>query len=456
MTNSKPLVRKHCAPHTAAASTHGCPVVKAAFDSAIGIDVHHSILVCAYQACDTQAGEIRTEVAEFGTTVSALKELIEWVKQRQPQRILMESTGVLWLSPYEALERAGFTSSDLALINARDFKAVAGRKTDTQDAIRLAEYARLGNIRTSFVPAREFREQRQIARQITKHTNELQRCKSRLIKTLNFVGCRPTAAFSNVNGKAAQKILMEYIRGANIREAAEKHGARLRHTPQEIEDILCFELYENMQDLLRIQLEEIDRLKETIESLWVLLRRAQQRHEPLLERLIKIPGIREVAARLILAEVTDDVSSFPNAERFASWAGLCPGNNESAGKRSSAAAAKGNKWRRRVLVECAQAVALSCSSPLRSRFLALKMRRGYRRAVVAIAHFLLRIIYALIKTGKCYVSRASNTLRKLRIERYSRCVNDIRRENFEIHANGLLVDKDTGAPEVLEAEFNPA
>ena len=106
---------------------------------------------------------------------------------------------------------------------------------------------------------------------------------------------------------------MEYIRGANIREAAEKHGARLRHTPQEIEDILCFELYENMQDLLRIQLEEIDRLKETIESLWVLLRRAQQRHEPLLERLIKIPGIREVAARLILAEVTDDVSSFPNA-----------------------------------------------------------------------------------------------------------------------------------------------
>ena len=230
MTNSKPLVRKHCAPHTAAASTHGCPVVKAAFNSAIGIDVHHSILVCAYQACDTQAGEIRTEVAEFGTTVSALKELIEWVKQRQPQRILMESTGVLWLSPYEALERAGFTSSDLALINARDFKAVAGRKTDTQDAIRLAEYARLGNIRTSFVPAREFREQRQIARQITKHTNELQRCKSRLIKTLNFVGCRPTAAFSNVNGKAAQKILMEYIRGANIRKAAEKHGARLRHT----------------------------------------------------------------------------------------------------------------------------------------------------------------------------------------------------------------------------------
>lgn len=84
------------------------------------------------------------------------------------------------------------------------------------------------------------------------------------------------------------------------------------------------------------------------------------------------------------------------------------------------------------------------------------MRRGYRRAVVAIAHLLLRIIYVLIKTGKCYVSRASNTLRKLRIERYSRCVNDIRRENFEIHANGLLVDKDTGAPEVLEAEFNPA
>ena len=176
----------------------------------------------------------------------------------------------------------------------------------------------------------------------------------------------------------------------------------------------------------------------------------------MLERLIKIPGIREVVARLILAEVTDDVSSFPNAERFASWAGLCPGNNESAGKRSSAAAAKGNKWLRRVLVECAQAVALSGSSPLRSRFLALKMRRGYRRAVVAIAHFLLRIIYALIKTGRCYVSRASHMLRKLRIERYSRCVNDIRRENFEIHANGLLVDKDTGAPEVLEAEFNPA
>ena len=456
MTDFKQTTCNEFAKQTFATPTRECPVVKAAFDSAVGIDVHHSLLVCAYQACDTQAVVIRTEVARFGTSRSELQKMADWVKQCKPQRILMESTGVLWISPYEALECAGFTSSELALINARDFKAVAGRKTDTQDAVRLAEYARLGNIRTSFVPSKEFRQQRQIARQIAKHTNELQRCKSRLIKSLNFVGCRPTAAFSDVHGVSAQKILTAYIKGEDIRGAVEKHGRRLRHTPEQIEDILGFDLDEDMRDLLRIQLEEIDRIKQTIESLWDLLRRTQKQYEPLLTRLIEIPGIRECAARLILAEVTNDVTAFPNAERFASWAGLCPGNNESAGKRSSAAAAKGNRWLRRVLVECAQAIGLARNSEIHTRFLALKMRRGYRRAVVAIAHLLLRIIYALLKTGYLYVSRPSSALRKVRIERYSRSVSDIRKENFEIQANGLLVDKDTGAPQVLEPEICPA
>lgn len=444
MANSTQTQRDDTASFDQRSSTLNCPVVKAAFNSAVGIDVHHKLLVCAHQSFDSQAGEIFTEVVNFGTTVSALKSMVQWIQQRHPQRILMESTGVLWLSPYEALEDAGFGTDVLALINARDFKAVAGRKTDTQDAIRLAEYARLGNIRCSFVVPRRFREQRQVARQIAKHTEDLKRCKSRFIKTLNFVGCRPTAAFSDVYGSCAQKILLEYIRGGDVLQVARSFGRRLRHTPEQIQDILGFKLSENVRNLLNIQLQEIETLEKTINELWALLRRMQCRDEKLLEGLIKIPGIRETAARLLFAELTDNLSSFSTSEHFASWTGLCPGNNESAGKRSSSRTAKGNKWVRRVLIECAQALALSRNGELYKRFLAIKQRRGYRRAIVAIAHLLVRLVYAYLKNGVLYVKRPDKSLRKLRITKYERSVSEIRKENFVIEANGTLVDKETG------------
>lgn len=235
MVNSTKSLAKCGPPVNLTTSTDGLPVVKAAFSSCIGVDIHHSILVCAFQYCDIEKDAIHTEIREFGTSASQLAEFADWCRACGPECIVMESTGVLWVSPYQALEDVGFTKNELALINARDFKAITGRKTDMQDAQRLAEYGRLGKVSASFVPERRFREQRMVARQYSNLVRELARNKARYIKVFNFVGCRVTNAFSDINGKAARAIVEAFPAGeADLVEIIAEHGKRLRRVPRRL------------------------------------------------------------------------------------------------------------------------------------------------------------------------------------------------------------------------------
>ena len=294
-----------------------------------------------------------------------------------------------------------------------------------------------------------------VARHYSKLVGEYARRKSRFIKLFNFVGCRVTNAFSDINGKAARKIIEALLAGvANLYEVVEVYSKRLRKSSEEIVDVLQFAITKPIQKQLQSMMVELDHSKAEIDAQLDRQREMQADDQELVEMLTCIPGIKEPAARLILAEISNDLSSFPNSEHFASWASVCSGNNESARKSRNAHAAKGNRHLRSILIECAQAVGISKSGPLRQRFQTFKERRGHRRAVVAIAHLLLWIIFNVIRRRRAYQladqHQESQALREVRVNRYLNSVRNIKRLNYEILKNGVLLNKETGAVVALE------
>lgn len=450
---------RHCKPVAAAppqgahevrkdsVSMYG-PVAQALYNRAIGIDVHHSLLVCAFQYANLQTQTIETQTCSFGTTASELARFTQWCRERNPEKILMESTGVLWFSPYEALEQVGFTAQELILVNARDLRSPPGRKTDTSDARNLAVHARMGTVKGSFVPAKRFREMRIVARHYSKTKGDISRAKSRYQKVLNYIGLRASSVFSDPHGKAATAILTAYCEGEeNMLEVIEKHGKRLRKTPEQILDALNFAMTQEMRAELEILRFQLDQLNSVAEQQLALLTKMQstQRDRQMIAQLQELPAVNELAARLLYAEITDNLSSFPDADHLASWAGLCPGNNESAGKRYSGRAPKGNKYVRSILTECSHAIGFMKYGSMKDVFQAFKERRGHRRAVIAVAHRLLKLIYAIVALGKPYVDKPTDALEAVRKRSYQKSVRNIKELNYEILQHGVLVNKDTGA-----------
>lgn len=421
-------------------------VVNALYPSAVGVDVHHDLLVCAYQYLDLEKSEICTELNEFRcSSPRSFADFAQWCYERTPDVILMESTGVLWRAPYESLEDVRFGAEQLALVNARDFKAMVGRKTDRQDAIRLAEYARLGKFRKSFVPTREIRDQRLIARDFRKCKNDESRHRNRVQKTFNALGLRLSAIFSNFTGKAATAILDAWCDGVdNLKEVVETKGGRLKAGTEAILEMLSKAIPEIVMPHLRQQREHLTYLQKRTDDVMATLRKAQQPYQESIDLLTTIPGIKETAARLIFAEIGDDLSSFPNAEHFASWIGVCPGNNESAGHAHRSGTPKGNKYLRTVLIECAQAVGLMRKGVLFQRFQAFAIKKGRLRGVMAMAHLLARIIFSILKSRTPYREVSSTTLRDVNVKKVTAAMTTAIRTAGLTLRDGLLVVEKTG------------
>ena len=419
--------------------------VEAAHLSAVGIDVHHDQLICCFQKLDPIAGELTSEHRSFGTTIPQLLEFAAWCRVRESSVILMESTGALWFSPYRSLEDVGFDNDTLALVNARDVKAAVGRKTDAQDAKRLAEYARLGKFHKSFVPSRPFRDMRMVSRDIIRLSDDISRQKNRYNKNLNSVGCRATSVFSDVHGKAAGKILDAYIRGdRDFEEIVRSARKQLRATQQEILEAINFAMSDALRELLRSSYEHLQYLIARRDSQIALLERMQAPYQEYIDRLMTIPGVKELSARLLFCEFTNEQQSFPDAAHFASWLGLCPGNNKSAGKSSSGKTPKGNRWARKTLTEVAHGIGLMKRGALKALFQAFKERRGARRAVVAIAHKVAMIMFAMIWDGSEYVETTCSALRDTRVKRLLQTSKNLREQRTVITLSGQIVDKDTG------------
>ena len=369
----------------------------------IGLDVHQAkISACAI--AEQADGTVTVEHREFGAFQRDRRALAEWAKAFGPTVVVMDSTGVYWKSPYAALERAGIVAW---VVNARHVKAVPGRKTDIADAQWLAILARAGLLRGSFIPPAELRDLRLISRQRQKLGGMLAAEKNRLHKVLTDAGLRLNVLVSDLHGQAGRAMVKALIANQPIAEVLKPAG-RLKASREELFEAL------QTDDLTAAHRFVLAEIMAHIEELETRMGRFEQAllnglapWQTLLVLLQNLPGVDKIGAAMLLVEIGTDMAVFGSAERLASWVGICPGNHESAGKRKSGKIRKGNAWVRRLLCEFAQAAARSRCA-LKDKFTALTIRKGHKKSIVALAHKMLRIIYAMLKNHTHYQDRATD------------------------------------------------
>jgi len=361
----------------------------------IGLDIHQK-QITACSLVEQEDGSIQTEHCQFGTFKRDRRALAEWAKSIAPNEVVMESTGIYWKSPYAALEHVGIYAK---VVNARHVKNVPGRKTDIGDAQWLAMLSRAGLLRGSFVPPEKMRQLRLIARQRQKLVMVLSAEKNRLHKVLTDGGIRLNVVVSDAHGQSARAMVKALIAGKQPHEVLQYASKRLRTPRAEILEALHGELSESHIFVLTELMQHIEDLEERIVRFDVQLLAGLEKEQAALNLLQTIPGIDVIGAAMLLVEIGTDMSVFGNAGRLASWVGICPGNNESAGKRKSGRTRKGNPYVRRLLCECAHAASRT-TSIFHSKYTSLAIRRGHKRAIIAIAHKLLRTYYFMISRGE--------------------------------------------------------
>jgi transposase len=341
-------------------------------------------------------GQPTPVLRRFGTMTRDLLELAAWLAEQGVAQVAMESTGVFWQPIWNILEEVD--QFELVLVNAHHIKAVPGRKTDIKDAQWLAELLRHGLVRGSFVPDRAQRELRELTRYRTALIEERTDHVNRLQKTLETANIKLGAVATDVLGVSCRAILAVLVdpeQEATAAELAELARGRLRTKIPDLQRALIGRLRPHHRFMLAELLVMIDTLDERIDALSAEIKDRTRPFAEDLARLDTIPGIGERVAEIVIAELGPDLAHFPSPSQLASWAGVCPGNHESAGKRKSGKTRSGNAALRRALVEAARAASRS-RTYLRAQYYRLKPRRGAQRAAVAVAHSLIRIIYFVL------------------------------------------------------------
>jgi transposase len=362
-----------------------------------GIDVHQATLRVCVRVPGAKGKRVE-EFATFGTTTPDLLALSDWLAAHGVTQVAMEGTGVYWKCVYYVLE----AQFELWLVNAQHVKNVPGRKTDTSDAAWLCRLLEHGLLRKSFVPPREIRELRDLTRYrktlIRDRTSEV----NRLHKVLEDAGVKLATVASDVMGVSGRRMLEALVSGTTDPEVlAELAKTRLRAKLPELRKALDSRFHEHHGFLVSHILAHVDYLEEAIAGISARLDQALVAFQPAIKVLLSIPGIQRRTAEVVIAEIGTDMSRFPTSRHLASWAGLAPGNNESAGKRKHGRTTKGSPWLRTALVEAA----LGATRPngyLRAKYWRVRGRRGHHRAVIAVAHAMLEIIHQLLTTGELY------------------------------------------------------
>lgn len=363
----------------------------------IGLDVHQAqITACA--VLQMPDGEVRVERRQFGAFKRDRRALAEWCAALAPDRVVMESTGIYWKSPYAALEAVGLRAW---VVNARHVKQVPGRKTDVGDAQWLAMLARAGLLRHSFVPPTKLRELRLIARQRQKLVGILASEKNRLHKLLTDAGIRLGVVVSDVHGQSARAMTKALLDGQTPAEVLALASRRLKASREQLFEALQGELTHSHVFVLNELMDHVEDLEARILRFDARLLEGLHDERNALALLQTLPGVDLIGAAMLLVEIGTDMSAFGQADRLASWAGVCPGNHESAGKRSSGRARKGNPYVRRLLCEFAHA-ARRTPSAFKSKFDGLVVRRGHKRSIIAIAHKLLRTVFYMLSRQQPY------------------------------------------------------
>lgn len=375
----------------------------ALYKRVIGLDVHQAqITACAL--IEEEDGTLRIVQRQFGAFKRDRRSLAEWAAGLCPDEVVMESTGIYWKSPYAVLEAVGIHAK---VVNARHVKNVPGRKTDVGDAHWLATLARAGLLRSSFVPPAKWRELRLIARQRQKLTGQLASEKNRLHKVLTDSGIRLGVVVSDLHGQSARAMVKAIIAGQPPHEVLKLASRRLKASREEIFDALQGELTKSHYFVLDELMQHIEEIEARIARFDTKLLDGLEDERNTLALLQTLPGVDLIGAAMLLVEIGTDMGTFGTANQLSSWVGICPGNHESAGKRKSGRARKGNPYVRRLLCEFAHAASRT-RSVFKSKFQSLVVRRGYKRAIVAIGHKILRTIFFMLNRHEHYRDSATD------------------------------------------------
>lgn len=375
----------------------GC-CIRIVLQNCCGLDVHKDTITACLLVAD-QRGRVRKEKRTFGTKTADLLVIMDWLLEAGCTHLGMESTGVYWKPIYNLFEG----TFELTVANARHMKAVPGRKTDQGDAEWIADLLMHGLLPTSFIPSRELRELRELIRYrkalVQMRTMEA----NRIQKVLEGANIKLGSVASDLQGVSAQGMLRAMVEGTTDPKAlAQMARGRLKKKAEELEKALDGSIAAHQRFLLGQIIEHMDFLNKRLEA-------CDQQIEELMNPLTEdvalldtIPGVDRKTAQLILSEIGPEMSRFPTHKHLASWAGLCPGNNESAGKRRSGKTSKGSRWLKAGLVEAAWAAIRSRKTYLSALYYRLKARRGPAKAVVAVAHAILVAVYHILKTRTQY------------------------------------------------------
>ena len=368
------------------------------YDKCCGIDVHKKLIVACLRKGNKQ------KIRDFGATTRELLELADWLKEGGCEMVAMESTASYWKPLYNILE-----SSDLntMVVNAHHMKAVPGRKTDVKDAEWIADLLQHGLLQASYIPAKDQRELRELVRYRKSLVGERVRELNRLQKMLEGANIKLSGTVSDINGKSARSILEYLITGASIDsdkydEMYEKKviAHNLKASKEQIIDDLNGVMTPLQRRMMKELLSHLDELNIHIKNLDDEIDNFMKPEEKQATAVIEdVTGIGHTSAQAIISVIGTDMSRFPTDAHMASWAGLCPGNNESAGKRKSGKIRKGNALLRSTLVTCAHAATRNKSSYFYAQFTRISAHRGPKRAYVAVAHSMLVAIYHILKDG---------------------------------------------------------
>ncbi len=368
------------------------------YERCCGLDVHKRTVV-ACLLVPGPAGAPSKEIRTFGTMTRDLLALSEWLAAAGCTHVAMEATGVFWKPIYHLLEG----NFELVVVNAQHIKAVPGRKTDVRDAEWIADLLHHGLLRPSFIPDRPQRELRELTRYRTTLIHDRANEVNRLQKVLEGANIKLSSVATDILGKSGRDILVALVSGTSDAAAlAQLARGRLREKLPQLEQALAGQFGPHHRFLIAQQLAHSDFLDASLERVSAEIAERMRPCDAPLAQLSTIPGIGRRTAEVLVAEIGTDLTRFPSAGHLASWAGLCPGNDESAGKRRSGRTRKGSPWLRTALVEAAQAAARTKDTYLAAQYRRLAARRGAKRAAVAVAHTLLVMVYSLLTQQQAY------------------------------------------------------
>jgi transposase len=410
------------------------------YNRAAGLDVHKENVVACVRTMS--GGKTTRECRTFDTTTDGLLALLEWLTCCRCEIVAMEATGVFWMPVWKILSDGTFP---LIVANAAHIKAVPGRKTDMKDAEWLADLVAFGLIKASFVPDEEQHELRALMRTRKQLVREQTRHVQRIQKTLTEANIHLDSVISDIMGRNGRRIIEAMIEGTrDPRKLAALADKRLKAKPKQLYDALhgrltehhCFllKLHLGQWDTLDATIREVDReVKIRVSSMDAEVTADKAKFSDLIDLLVSIPGVSQLSALIILSEIGTDMSRFPTAGHLVAWAGMCPGQNESAGKRKRTHLRKGAPWLKTTLVQCAWAAKRTKDSYYKAQFFRLQSKRGPQKAICAVADSILTAIYHMLKNGTVHQDLGSGYFDQRSPDiKVKRLVSQITKLGFEV------------------------